>query len=85
MTGDEMVGWHHRLWEMKDREAWHAAVRGGRRVRHDRVTEQHPHLAFREERFPRQWTLFTDLGPRVFQRMTSCRLPHRSSLTGHGH
>ena len=47
-----MVGWHHRLWEMKDREAWHAAVRGGRRVRHDRVTEQHPHLAFREERFP---------------------------------
>ena len=37
MTGDEMVGWHHRLnghefehlWEIvKDREAWFAAVRG---------------------------------------------------------
>ena len=37
MTEDEMVGWHHRLnghefeqlWEIvKDRESWHAAVRG---------------------------------------------------------
>ena len=26
-----MVGWHHRLWEMKDREAWRAAVHGGRK------------------------------------------------------
>ena len=37
MTEDEMVGWHHRfighefeqtLGEVKDREAWHAAVHG---------------------------------------------------------
>ena len=37
MTEDEMVGWHHQynrhefeqIWKMvKDREAWHAAVRG---------------------------------------------------------
>ena len=35
MTEDEMVGWHHRLnghelelCEVKDREAWHAAVHG---------------------------------------------------------
>ena len=29
------------LWEMvKDREAWHAAVYGSQRVRHDRATEQ---------------------------------------------
>ena len=34
MTEDKMVGWHHRLefeqapGSVKDREAWHAAVRG---------------------------------------------------------
>ena len=36
MTEDEMVGWHHlldghefnKLQELKDREAWHAAVHG---------------------------------------------------------
>ena len=36
MAEDEMVGWHHRLnglslsklREMKDREAWHAAIHG---------------------------------------------------------
>ena len=36
MTEDEMIGWHHQLYELKveqapgvgDREAWHAAVHG---------------------------------------------------------
>ena len=46
---DEMVGWYHQLsWHefeqilrvMKEREAWHAAVHGSQRVRHDWVTEQ---------------------------------------------
>ena len=41
MTEDEMVGWHHRLngqefeqtqRESEDREAWHAAVHGSKRV-----------------------------------------------------
>ena len=44
-----MAGWHHRLngheFEqseeiVKDREAWHAAVQGIERVRHDLATEQ---------------------------------------------
>ena len=31
-----------KIWEIaKDREAWHAAVHVGRRVRHDLATEQH--------------------------------------------
>ena len=47
-TEDEMVGWHHwlnglsKLWEMvKNREAWHAAVQGSQRVRHNWVPEQY--------------------------------------------
>ena len=43
-----MVGWHHdsmdmslsKLQEMKDREAWRAAVHGSQRVRHSLPTEQ---------------------------------------------
>ena len=43
---DKMVGWHHqhelgKLQEtVRDREAWHAAVRGVARVGHNLVTEQ---------------------------------------------
>ena len=34
------------LWErVKDREAWHAAVHGVQRVRHDLVTEQQQRLS----------------------------------------
>ena len=28
MTEDEMVGWHHQLELVKDREAWRATVHG---------------------------------------------------------
>ena len=44
MPEDEMVGWHHLLDGhglgglrelVMDREAWHAAVHGSQRVRHD--------------------------------------------------
>ena len=43
-----MVGWHHQLNDMslsklqeivKDRDAWHAAVHGVAKVRHDLATE----------------------------------------------
>ena len=44
MTEDKMVGWHHQfngpefeqtLGDSEDREAWHVAVHGWQRVRHD--------------------------------------------------
>ena len=44
MSEDEMVGWHHQLDEhefeqatglVMDRRAWHVAVHGGAKVRHD--------------------------------------------------
>ena len=44
VTEDEMVAWHHQLYGhefeqtlgiVKDREAWHVAVHGLQRVRHD--------------------------------------------------
>ena len=47
MTGDEMVGWHHHLnghefeptlGDMKESEAWHAAVHGLTRVGRDLET-----------------------------------------------
>ena len=46
-TKDEMIGWHHwldgnefELWELvMNWEAWHSAVQGLQRVRHDWVTE----------------------------------------------
>ena len=35
------------LWErVKDREAWHAAVHGSQRVRHDLVTEQQLYILY---------------------------------------
>ena len=51
LTEDEMVGWNHQLnghaskqtklqETVKDREAWHAAVHGLQRVRHNLMTEQ---------------------------------------------
>ena len=48
-TEDEMAGWHHQLdgqslsklqKMVKDREAWHAAVKESQRVRHHWATEQ---------------------------------------------
>ena len=39
----------HKLWEIvKVREAWHAAVMGSQRVRHDWATEQQQALLFSE-------------------------------------
>ena len=49
MAENEMVGWHHWLnghefeetpGDMKDRGAWHAALRGLQRVGHDLDTKQ---------------------------------------------
>ena len=49
VTEDEMVAWHHQLYGhefeqtlgiVKDREAWHVAVHGLQRVRHDWMTKQ---------------------------------------------
>ena len=46
MTENEMAGWHHQLMSLgklremvMDTEAWHAAIHGSQRVRHNRETE----------------------------------------------